>query len=254
MLPDSPQFIFYVDRTLIGGNSFHSDCLAFINKVSHSRCYFFTHNCDISRSKLFMVLKEKNVHCNFNSIMTPTYLLIKYCLSLYTNFSVYPISDSKDYNDFYISNIKIDKNNPDMIFVCTSNISTEDLNVINKSNIPIVLSSNLCSNRFYHCTLCNKDCSIKYLKAFYKNRLIIPDTPPGYSTHYLFKNLNIVSKNAIVITDILRDDYMQYERIGCKVILLLTHNTNFEDYIKSPYDTDLVIDNFKNLSYFLNLD
>ncbi len=254
MIPDSPQFIFYVDRLLTCTNLSKSYFIDFINKVSPNRCFFFTHNCDISRSGLFRLLKDNNIHCNFDNVMTPNYFLIKYCLNLYNNFSVYPISDSKDYNDFHISNIKIDEDTPDVIFICTNNIKTEDFKIINKSSIPLVLSSNLCTNRLYHCSFCSKDCSIKYLKTFYKNRLIIPDTPPVYNTYYLFKNLSIISKNTIVITDILRDDYMQYERAGCKVILLLTDKTKLDDYIKSPYDTDLVIDNFKNLAYFLKLD
>lgn len=74
-----------------------------------------------------------------------------------------------------------------------------------------------------------------------------------YNTVHLFKRLSIETKNTIVVTDYLRDDYIQFQKNGCKLILLLSNKFKFDDYIKSPYDADIVVNSFENLSYFLNL-
>lgn len=253
MLSNLTNFIFYIENTLLKDNELKRDCLEFINKVSLDRCYFFTHNCDISRKSLYRILKSNGIACPFDNVLTPAYFLLEYCKSLYNKFTIYPISDTKDWDDFHLHNIKIDYNNPDLIFISTSHITNDDLKIINRFNVPMVFSSNLCVNRFYNCDMCKNDCCLKYIKTFYKNRLIISDPPPLYNSMYLFKKLNIETRNTMVTTDFLRDDYIQFQRSGCKLILLLRDKFTFENYLKSPYEADIVIDSFENLSYFLNL-
>ncbi|KAJ53240.1 hypothetical protein CTM_03079 [Clostridium tetanomorphum DSM 665] len=253
MLSNIPNFIFYIESNIINNNNLIKDYLNFINKVPLENCYFFTHNCDISRKSLYKIIKSKNLNCYFDNVFTPTYFLLEYCKNLYDKFTIYPISSTKDFNDFFIQNIQIDENNPDLIFISNSNINDNDLKIINKFNVPIVFSSNLCINRFHNCVMCNYNCSLKYIRTFYKNRLIIPDLPPVYNTVHLFKRLSIETKNTIVVTDYLRDDYIQFQKNGCKLILLLSNKFKFDDYIKSPYDADIVVNSFENLSYFLNL-
>lgn len=253
MLSNLTNFIFYAENIFLNNNELQKDCLDFINRISIDKRYFFTHNCDISRKSLYKLLKSKGINCLFDNVITPTYLLLEYCKNLYDKFTIYPISNTDDLGDFYIQNIGISYTNPSLIFISTSDITNNNLKIINELNIPIVFSSNLCVNRFYNCSMCNKDCNLKYIKTFYKNRLIIPDLPPLYNTMYLFKNLNMETDNTIVTTNFLRDDYIQFQRSGCKVILLLKDKLTFDNYLKSPYDADIVIDNFENLSYFLNL-
>ncbi|WP_106062286.1 hypothetical protein [Clostridium liquoris] len=253
MLHNLANFVFYIENTLLKDNELKKDYLEFINKVSLDRCYFFTHNCDISRKSLYRILKSNGIACHFDNVLTPAYFLLEYCKSLYNKFTIYPISDTKDWGDFHLHNIKIDYNNPDLIFISTSHITNDDLKIINGFNVPMVFSSNLCANRFYNCDMCKNDCCLKYIKTFYKNRLIISDPPPLYNSIYLFKKLNIETRDTMVTTDFLRDDYIQFQRSGCKLILLLRDKLTFENYLKSPYEADIVTDSFENLSYFLNL-
>lgn len=253
MLSHLNNYIFYIENALLNNNKLKKEYLKFINRVPMSNCYFFTHDCDISKRSLYKTLISNGVSCDFDNILTPTYLLLDYCKNLYDNFTIYPISTTKDLDDFHLQNIRIDYDNPSLIFISTTNITKDNLKTISELNVPLVFSSNLCANRFYNCNMCNKDCSLKYIKTFYANRIITPDLPPLYSSMYLFKRLNIKTKNTIVIADFLRDDYIQFQRLGCNLILLLTNKFTFDDYLKSPYDANLVIDSFENLLYFLNL-
>jgi hypothetical protein len=138
--------------------------------------------------------------------------------------------------------------------ISTTNITSKNLDFIENHSVPIVMSSNLCLyNRSLNCNNCFKECSIRAIATHYKNRLIIPDQSPIYAYALLFKQLNISPKHTIVFTDILRDDYMQFQRMGCTLILTLNNRTSLEDYLESPNDADLVISDFEKLSYFLKL-
>lgn len=252
MLPKLTNYIFYIESLILSNGMLDNPSADFINNNSPNSCYFFTHDCDISRTSLYNKLLENNIKCNPHNVMTPNYLLLKYCKNLYRDFSVYPIKETDDFMDFTKLNIPIDYENPDIIFLSTKNLSDKDLSLIENTSIPIVLSSNLCFNRLYGCSYCSNTCILHNITNSYKNRIIIPDLPPLYNSFFLFKQLNIQPKHTTIITDLLRDDYMQYQRCGCKIILNLSNRTNYEDYLKSPYDANLVVSNFDNLSYFLN--
>ena len=254
MLPEYANFVFYTERILLKNDNINKTCIDFIEKVSAKNCYFFTHNCDISRQTLFSKLVSNNIMCNFDNVVTPNFLILNYCKNNFLSPSVYQISETKDYKDYSNFNLTQSKSNPSVILISSYNITHEDINLIKNTNVPIVLSSNLCTNRFLDCSNCRLgECSLKYIKAFYNERIIIPDLPPIYNCHHLFNYLNISPESTIVITDTLRDDYLQFQRDGCKLILILNETTTFEDYIKSPFDADLVVDNFDKLSYFLKL-
>ena len=254
MFTDSPFFIFYLEEIVLINNEIDENLKIFINNYSPNICYFFSTNCSVSRKEIFDLLSYHGVNSNFNNILTPTYLLLQYCKDLYKNFSIYPITNSLDFNDFFSLDIRIKHNTPSTILLSTTNIMNENLEFIESHKIPIVMSSNLCLyNRSLNCSSCFRDCGIRQIVTHYKDRLIIPDRSPIYASGLLFKQLNISPNHTVVFTDILRDDYMQYKRMGCTLILTLNNRTNLEDYLKSPNDADLVISDFGKLSYFLKL-
>lgn len=254
LFTDSPFFVFYLEEIVLINNTIDKNLKAFINSYSPDICYFFSHNCSISRKTIFDLLSYHGITANFNNIITPTYLLLKYCKDLYKNFSIYPITDSLDFNDFFSLNIPIKHITPSLILISTTNISNENLDFIRNYKIPIVISSNLCIyNRSLNCSNCFKSCNLREIATTHRDRLIIPDRSPIYNSALLFKQLNISPKHTIVFTDILRDDFMQYQRMGCTLILTLNNRTTLEDYLKSPNDADLVISDFEKLSYFLKL-
>lgn len=254
MFTDSPFFIFYLEEIVLINNTIDKNLKTFINNYPSNICYFFSTNCSISRKEIFDLLSHHGVTSNFNNIFTPTYLLLQYCKDLYKNFSIYPITTSLDFNDFFSLNIPIKHKNPSAILISTTNITNENLEFIQTHKVSIVISSNLCAyNRSLDCSNCFKECGIREIATNNKNRLIIPDKSPIYASALLFKQINIPPKHTIVFTDILRDDYMQYQRIGCTLILTLNNRTSLNDYLNSPNDADLVISDFEKLSYFLKL-
>ncbi|MGV8980063.1 hypothetical protein [Clostridium sp.] len=254
MFTDSPFFIFYLEEIVLINNTIDENLKTFINNYPPNICYFFSTNCSISRKEIFDLLSYHGVFSNFNNILTPTYLLMQYCKDLYKNFSIHPITNSLDFNDFFSLNIQIKHENPSAILISTTNITDENLFFIESHKIPIVMSSNLCLyNRSLNCSNCFRECSIRRIVTHHKDGLIVPDRSPVYASGLLFKQLNISPKHTIVFTDILRDDYIQYQRMGCTLILTLNNRTTLEDYLKSPDDADLVISDFEKLSYFLKL-
>lgn len=254
MFTDSPFFIFYLEEIVLKNDIIDKNLKTFINNYSPNICYFFSHDCSISRKSIFDLLSHHGIFSNFNNIITPTYLLLQYCNNLYKNFSICPITNSPDLNDFFSLNILINHNTPSLILISTTKITDENLEFIETHKVPIVLSSNLCIyNRSLNCSNCFKKCNLRQIATHHKDRLIIPDLSPIYASVLLFKQHNISPKHTIVFTDILRDDYMQYQRMGCTLILTLNNRTSLEDYFKSPNDADLVISDFKKLSYFLKL-
>ncbi len=254
MFTDSPFFIFYLEETVLINNTINENLITFINNYPPNICYYFSTNSSISRKEIFDLLSYHGVTSNFNNIFTPTYLLLQYCKNLYKDFSIYPITFSLDFNDFFSLNIPIKHKNPSTILISTTNITNENSEFIKSHKVPIVMSSNLCAyNRSLNCDNCYRKCGIRELVVNYKSRLVVPDQPPIYASALLFKQLNISPKHTIVFTDILRDDYMQFQRMGCTLILTLNNRTSLDDYLKSPNDADLVISDFEKLSYFLNL-
>lgn len=254
MFTDSPFFIFYLEEIVLINNTIDKNLKTFINNYSPNCCYFFSHNCSISRQAIFDLLSHHGISVNFNNIVTPTYLLLQYCKELYKNFSIYPITNSWDFNDFFSLNIPIKHKAPSLILISTSNITNENLEFIENHKVPIAMSSNLCAyNRSLNCTNCFKECGLRQIATNHRDRLIVPDLSPIYNSALLFKHLNISPNHTIVFTDILRDDYMQYQRLGCTLILTLNNRTTLEEYLKSPNDADLVISDFEKLSYFLKL-
>jgi hypothetical protein len=254
LFSDSPFFIFYLEEIVLINNSIDEKLKTFINSCSPNNCYFFSHNCSISRKAIFDLLSYHGICSNFNNIITPTYILMQYCKDLYKNFSIYPITNSCDFNDFFALNIPIKHKTPSLILISTANITTENFEFIGNHKVPIVMSSNLCSyNRSLNCSNCFKECNLREIATHHRDRLIVPDPSPIYNSALLFKHLNISPNHTIVFTDILRDDYMQYQRLGCTLILTLNNRTSLEDYLNSPNDADLVISDFEKLSYFLKL-
>ena len=254
MFTDSPFFIFYLEEIIFINNKIDNNLKSFISNYPPNNFYFFSHNCSISRKAIFDLLSDHGISSNFNNILTPTYLLLQYCKELYKNFSIYPITDSYDFNDFFYLNIPIKHKTPSLILISTTKITNDNIQFIETHKTPIAMSSNLCIyNRSLNCSNCFKECSLREIVTHHRDRLIIPDLSPIYNSALLFKHLNISPKNTIVFTDILRDDYMQYQRMGCTLILTLNNRTSLEDYLKSPNDADLVISNFEKLSYFLKL-
>ncbi|WP_392486215.1 hypothetical protein ACER0A_009860 [Haloimpatiens sp. FM7315] len=251
MLPTSPCFVLYLEM-IKDLNLSYSQLKGLINKYSFENIYFFTNNCDISIKSLISELNSMKLLCNPKNVMTPTYLLIKYCKALMPTFSAYPISYNNDLWDFYAQDIKINYENPDIIFICTNNLRKKHLDLIQNSNIPIAISSNLCINRLANCTSCTKKCYIKTIISNYKNRVILPDPPPFYNSS-IYKQLNIQPKHTVLISHSLRDDYIQYKRTGCKFVLILKDKKNKDKYLNLPHSIDIVADNFDNLSNFLNL-
>ncbi|MFD3158232.1 hypothetical protein ACFIJ5_15485 [Haloimpatiens sp. FM7330] len=252
MLPNSPHFIFYVEN-IKDLDVKNSDLNNFIDKYSLENLYFFTHLCNMSRQTLLKKLHTKNILCNISNIMTPTYLLINYCKSLMEDFSVYPITDTDDFEDFHMSHVKINYTDPDIIFLCTKEINEQQLTFINNTTVPIAISSNLCHNRLVKCNKCFKNCKLREINLKHKHRIIMPDLPPSYNSSVLFKELNLHPKHTVMITTSLRDDYIQYKRMGCKIILLLRNEEDYKNYLNSPHDVDLVLNNFDNFFYFLKL-
>ncbi|MCY6485644.1 hypothetical protein OW763_15035 [Clostridium aestuarii] len=252
MLPEQPYFIFYIESITLSDKNIDPSTLSFLNKLSLNNCYFFTHNCDISRNTFYNKLASRNIPCTYSNVMTPSYLITNYYKDIYRDFSVYPISNSDDFQDLDTLGINIDYINPTLIFIKTKKIKESSLKSISKTHCPIVLSSNLCINRSLNCEKCSTVCIIKQIKSKFKERIIIPDMPYTYNSHNLFKQLNIQPKSTVVVTNLLRDDYIQYQRMGCRLILTLNNGTTFDHYLNSAYDADLVVDNFKNLATFLN--
>lgn len=250
MLPEQTSFFFYIE-TLMKDGKIDYDGLNLVNNLGNEICYYFTHNCDMSRRTYYNKLLNSNISCRYRNVMTPNYLLITYCQKIYGNFSVYPISISKDLFDFKDLDISITSNNPDLIFINTKTIDEKEMEMIENTKCALVFSSNLCKYRLSNCVNCTDNCIIKHIKSKFKDRLIIPDMPGIYNSYNLFKNLNIIPKRVTLISHKLRDDYFQYKRCGCKFILVLNNGTSYYKYIKSPYDPNLVVDNFKTLSVFL---
>ncbi|GAA0728158.1 hypothetical protein GCM10008905_26660 [Clostridium malenominatum] len=254
MISKYNNYLFIFEDILCSSPQKQEEWVKFINKIPVHRRYFFTLNPDFSRKTLSNMIKNLNINYDFNNVLTPSYLMLSYCKTLYTNLTIYPISTTMDFHDFYISNIKIDFANPNLIIVNTSNMSKEYLNALSHfNNIPIIFSSILCTNRFDKCVMCNENCNLRYIKSSYRTRLIIPDSPPSYDVTYLFKKFNIDPKETVLVTCKIRNDYLQCEKAGCQMVLVLNEKYSKEDYIDSSFDINLVVDNLNNLSYFLNL-
>ncbi|RXM77537.1 hypothetical protein DP146_06585 [Clostridium tetani] len=82
--------------------------------------------------------------------------------------------------------------------------------------------------------------------------MIIPDAPPFFNTFLLFKNLNLNPSESLVITNRLKYDYSKLKEAGSKMALILK-NDSISEYLTSPYDADIVVDDLDNLLYFLNI-
>lgn len=253
MISKYKNYLFIIEDILYNSPQEKKKWVEFINKIPINKRYFATYNCDISRQNLYSAINDLEIKCNLCNILTLSYLLLDYCKNIYTKINIYPISYTMDFHDFYSCNIKIDFINPNLIIMNTNKIPKEDMTAINNFNIPLIFSSNLCTNRFNSCIACNDNCNLKYIKTFYKNRLIIPDSPPYYNTIYIFKKFNIDAKDTIIVTSKLRSDNLEFQKNGCKIALVLKNPLEFEEYIKSPYDVDIVVENLDNLSYWLNL-
>lgn len=252
MLPEQPCFIFYIESLLLKDGGAAPEALNFIKKLNIQDCYYFTHNCDISRHEFYNQLIQKNIPCKYSNVITPNYLLINYYKEIYGNFSAHSVSLSKDFHDFIDLEIQVDHTEPRFIIISSKEIREEDLSLISNSKAYISFSSNICSHRSLNCNTCKNHCIIKNIRERFKDRILIPDAPTIYNSYNVFKQLSIQPKRCVVFTHILRDDYAQFQRSGCKLILILNNGTTFESYIKSPYDSDLVVDNFKNLSLFMH--
>ncbi|MEW9094428.1 MAG: hypothetical protein AB2417_05025 [Clostridiaceae bacterium] len=253
MISKYKNYLFIIEDFLYNSPQERKEWIKFINKIPINKRYFATYNCDVSRQSLYSTINNLDIKCNFYNILTPSYLLLDYCKSIYSKTNIYPISYTMDFHDFYLCNIKIDFIDPNLIIISTNEISKKDMTTINNFNIPLIFSSNLCTNRFDTCITCNDNCNLKYIKTFYKNRLIIPDSPPYYNTTYLFKKFNIDTKDTILVTSKFRNDNLESQKNGCKIALVLKDRLDLEEYIKSPYDVDIVAENLDNLSYWLNL-
>lgn len=252
MLPNSPCFIFYletIEDSFIDGEQLNK----LSKEYSTDNIYFFTHKCDISIKSISEYLKNNNIKFKQKNIVTPTFLLMSYCKNLVNDLSVYPITNTNDLWDFHEQNIKIDYENPKIMCICTNEISKKDLQIIYNTDIPIALSSNLCYNRLLNCDNCLKPCFIKNFNREIKDKFITPDLCSVYNYSSLLKYLNINPKHAVLITNSLKDECLQFNNLGAKTILLLNNKSNFKNYINSPYDIDIVVDDFSKFLYLLNL-
>ncbi|MCY6958803.1 hypothetical protein [Clostridium brassicae] len=92
----------------------------------------------------------------------------------------------------------------------------------------------------------------KNIPCIFNNVVTPNDIPYSYNALSLFKFINISPKRIVVITNVLTDDYCEYQRLGGKLILILNNGTTYDDYLKSHHDPDLVLGNFHNLAIFLN--
>ncbi|BDR65932.1 hypothetical protein N072000002_01630 [Clostridium tetani] len=254
MAHEIKNFIFCADEMMYDIHT-RRHYIKFINSIPQTCFYFFTHNCSISRKELKETLLDFGIDVSLNSVLTPNYLLLGYCKKIYSSFSVYPIVDnsySHDFYDFHIHNIEICDKYFDLICLSTTNLDSHHKKLIQNSTIPIVFSSNLCKNRRLDCTRCDLECYISFLKLNYKSRLIIPDAPPFFNTFLLFKNLNLNPSESLVITNRLKYDYSKLKEAGSKMALILK-NDSISEYLTSPYDADIVVDDLDNLLYFLNI-
>ena len=253
MAHEIKNFIFCVDEMI------YDECLRrhyidFINSTTKAYFYFFTHNCSMSRKELKELLLSFGINTSLDSVLTPNYLLLGYCKKIYSSFTIYPIVDNTichDFYDFHIHNIKISPNEFDLISLSTINLDKHHKELIQNSNAPIVLSSNLCKTRRLNCANCNLNCYIKTLKLNYKNRLIIPDAPPFFNTFLLFKNLNLNPKESLLIMNRLKYDYSKLQDAGSKLALIIKNNS-ISEYLNSSYDADIVVNDLDNLLYFFN--
>lgn len=248
------NFVFCADEIIFDEHT-RQHYIKFINSIPYAYFYFFTHDCSISRRELKEILLSFGINVSLNSVLTPNYLLLGYCKKIYSSFTAYPIVDdnpSHDFYDFYIHNIEISSNNFDLIFLSTTNLSEYHKKLIQNTNIPIVLSYNLCKSRHFNCDKCNLQCYISFLKLNYKNRLIIPDAPPFFNTFLLFKNLNLKPSESLFITNKLKYGYSKLQESDVKLALVLKDDS-ISEYLTSPYDADMVVNDLDNLLYFLNI-
>lgn len=248
------NFIFCADEIILDEHT-RNHYIKFINSIPWACFYFFTHNCSISRKELKEILLDFGINVSLNSVLTPNYLLLGYCKKIYHSFNVYPIINnnfSHDFYDFHIHNIEICYRYFDLIFLSTTKLDNNHKELIQNSNVPIVLSSNLCKSRKLDCNKCTSNCYVSFLKFNYKNRLIIPDAPPFFNTFLLFKNLNLKPSESLFITNKIKYDYSKFQEAGSKMALILENN-HIDRYLNSPYDADVVIDDLDNLLYFLNI-
>ncbi|KLU76975.1 hypothetical protein [Clostridium botulinum] len=250
MLPNEPYFIFNIDM-LFTNDTIDLDALNFINENSPYSCFFFTNNCDVSHNHFYMKLINNNFLCNYKNIISPTYVLINYLKKVYGNFSAFVISNSNDLQDFKELNVPLNSKNPDFIFLNTTKISSKDLAFLQNTKSIITLSYKLCNYGTLTCDFCKNKCIIEYFKKRFSDRLVIPDRNILSSSYNIFNQLHIDTRQLVLVTNDLSEEYSTFQKYGGNLILILNKGISFNDYINSSITPDIVVDNFKTLCNFL---